>query len=62
MLTKDTKAAGRMKAELRLEVLNLTNSPKFLGPNGVFGSPTFGRITRQVGFPRLLQVTLRGSW
>jgi len=62
MLTKDTKAAGRMKAELRLEVLNLTNSSKFLGPNGVFGSPTFGRITRQVGFPRLLQVTLRGSW
>ena len=59
---KDTRTAGRMKTELRLEVLNLTNSPKFLGPNGTFGSSTFGRITRQVGFPRLLQVTFRTLW
>jgi hypothetical protein len=59
---KDTRTAGRVKTQLRLEFLNLTNSPTFFGGNGVFGSPAFGTITEQAGFPRLLQLTIRVFW
>jgi hypothetical protein len=62
-LAKTIRAAGRVKAQLRMEWLNLTNSPTFFGGgNGVFGSAAFGTITEQAGFPRLLQVTFRAFW
>jgi hypothetical protein len=61
--TKDTAMRGRAKLQLRFEVLNLTNSPKFSeGGNGQLGRSVFGTITRQAGFPRLLQITLRAFW
>jgi trimeric autotransporter adhesin len=60
---KDTGAFGPLKGQIRLEVLNLTNSPTFTrGGNGVLGSQAFGRITTQADFPRLLQVTFRALW
>jgi trimeric autotransporter adhesin len=61
-LSKDTRTVRRVNTQLRVELLNLTNSPVFFGGNGVFGSRAFGTITRQAGFPRLLQVTARASW
>jgi hypothetical protein len=60
---KDTATSGRVKYQFRFEVINLTNAPKFFeGGNGGFGGGTFGTITRQAGFPRLVQITLRASW
>ena len=49
-----------VKAQLKVEILNLTNSPKFLtGPAASFGTATFGTITQQAGFSRLAQLLLR---
>ncbi len=63
VFAKDTRTVGTLKGQVRVELLNLTNSPTFArGGNGVFGSPVFGTITQQAGFPRLLQVTIRGFW
>jgi hypothetical protein len=63
VFTKDTATRGRAKFQFRVEVLNLTNSPKFdEGGNGQFGRSSFGRITSQVGYPRLVQITLRALW
>src|SRR5262249_33727690 len=45
--TKDVKVSGRLKGQLRLEWLNFTNSPTFLGLNGQLGSPGFGTIIDQ---------------
>ena len=50
------------KAQIRIEMLNLTNTPKFREPDAVLGSSTFGKITRQGGFSRLTQITLRMFW
>jgi hypothetical protein len=45
---------------VKLEILNLTNSPKFLnGPAASFGTATFGTITQQAGFSRLAQLLAR---
>lgn len=61
-LSKHLAVAGALKAEFRLEVLNATNSPKFVGPETRLGSATFGRITQQAGLMRLTQVMLRLKW
>jgi hypothetical protein len=62
-LSKNIRAVSRVKGQVRLELLNLTNSPTFFeGGNGVFGSAAFGRITEQASYPRLLQVTFRAFW
>lgn len=62
-ISKDTKVAGRVKAQIRFELLNLTNSPFFAdGGDGVFGSSAFGTITSVAGYPRLLQLTFRAFW
>ena len=50
----------RVKGQFKLEILNLTNSPKFLsGPVASFGTGTFGTISQQAGFSRLAQIMLR---
>jgi len=62
-VAKDTRTTGRTKIQLRFEVLNATNTPKFFeGGNGVFGSRGFGTINFQAGFPRLVQATVRVMW
>jgi hypothetical protein len=62
-LTKDEKVRGRMKAQIRLECLNCTNSPTFfVGGWGRLGVPSFGTITDQANYPRLLQVSARAYW
>jgi trimeric autotransporter adhesin len=51
-----------LRAMIRFEAINATNTPKFLSPNMSFGSAAFGRITGQAGFPRQLQVMIRLFW
>jgi len=60
--TKDIRLGGRARAQVRLEVLNITNTVKTRGPNAVFGSSSFGRITTQRGFMRLTQLMFRMSF
>jgi hypothetical protein len=47
------------KAQFRAEALNLTNTPLFYGPNTQFGTPTFGAITTQANFSRVIQLGIR---
>ena len=44
--------------ELRVEAFNLTNTPAFGAPNGVFGSAAFGTITT-AGDPRVIQLAAK---
>ncbi|MGE0813278.1 MAG: carboxypeptidase regulatory-like domain-containing protein [Vicinamibacterales bacterium] len=44
--------------ELRVEAFNVTNTPSFGQPNGVFGSAAFGSITT-AGDPRVLQLAAK---
>jgi hypothetical protein len=50
---------ANFKAQFRGEVFNLTNTPQFYGPNTTFGSSTFGKITTQANFPRVIQIGVR---
>jgi trimeric autotransporter adhesin len=61
-LFKTVSIKEKLKAQFRLEALNLTNTPLFAAPNGSFGSSTFGKITTQVNFSRQLQMALRFSF
>ena len=51
-----------MRGDLRLEVLNLTNTVKVRGPIHTVGSSTFGQIRSQSGFMRLTQLMFRLSF
>jgi trimeric autotransporter adhesin len=44
----------RFNAEFRAEALNALNSPEFPNPNTKYESASFGIITSQVNFSRLL--------
>jgi len=46
-------------AEIRFEILNLTNTPKFAGANTDISSSAFGLITTSRGFSRILQLSFR---
>jgi hypothetical protein len=58
-LFKSVKFAERYMGQFRAEVFNLTNTPQFYGPATQFGSSTFGKITSQANFPRVLQIGIR---
>lgn len=47
---------------LRAEFINVLNTRDFRGPNGQFGSATFGEIRSDSGFPRTLQLRARVRW
>jgi len=61
VITKATRFAGNQSGEIRFEILNLTNTPKF----GNFGSinqadlSSFGRVDIQAGFMRIWQLSFR---
>ena len=45
--------------QVRVEVLNVTNTPLFRGPETNVGRFNYGVIDRQRGFSRLTQLTFR---
>jgi hypothetical protein len=60
VVAKDTNIGGGAVAQVRFEILNMTNTPKFGGlSSNSFNSSTFGRITQQVGFMRIWQISFR---
>ena len=52
----------RIKAQFRAEALNATNSPYFSTPNTNVSSSSFGVITSQANYPRLLQLGIRATF
>ena len=60
--TKDVRFGGSVRGQLRLEVLNITNTVKVRGPISTLGAATFGQIRVQSGFMRLTQLMFRLSF
>ncbi|MGH9349438.1 MAG: TonB-dependent receptor domain-containing protein, partial [Vicinamibacterales bacterium] len=60
-ITKDTRVAGSHTAQIRFEILNLTNTAKFNGSSAgnAIDTAAFGRITSQRGFMRIWQLMFR---
>jgi hypothetical protein len=54
-LGKTTSITEGVKLTIRIEASNLTNTPRFSGPNTNLSGSTFGWITSQTGFARQLQ-------
>jgi hypothetical protein len=59
---KDVRLVGSMRGQIKIEVLNLTNTPKVRSPDTRVGRSTFGQIRTQGGFMRLTQVMFRLSF
>ena len=59
---KDFRLGGTKRAQLRFEVLNLTNTVKVNAVEQRVGRGTFGTITSQAGFMRITQVSMRFSF
>src|SRR5207302_2348936 len=61
VFSKDTRFAGNHSGEIRFEILNLTNTPKFgnFANNGTVDSSAFGRVDTQAGFMRIWQLSFR---
>ena len=49
---RTSPSAAAMRGQIKLEVLNMTNTPKVRGPITTVGSSTFGQIRVQAGFMR----------
>jgi hypothetical protein len=56
---KSLSITERLKGQFRAEALNAFNTPMFAAPNVSFGSGSFGRITSQVNFSRMIQLGIR---
>jgi hypothetical protein len=60
VFAKETRFASAQSGEIRFEILNLTNTPKFNGADNIqTNSQAFGRISTQAGFMRIWQLTFR---
>jgi len=59
VFTKGFTFAASQTGEVRFEILNLTNAPKFGGANTDISSSAFGLITTSRGFSRILQLSFR---
>lgn len=59
---KDVRFGGNVRGQIKIEVLNITNTVKTQTPNTTLGSSAFGQITNQRGFMRLTQVMFRLSF
>ncbi len=60
--SKDFRTGGNTRATLRLEMINVTNTPWFVGfstSQSQFGSSSFGQFTSQANYSRLTQVSFR---
>jgi hypothetical protein len=56
---KSISITEKFKGQFRAEALNAFNTPMFAAPNAAFGSGSFGRITSQVNFARMMQLGIR---
>jgi hypothetical protein len=62
VFAKNVPIQGSQAAEVRFEILNLTNTPWFAGPGEssiLADTTTFGTISSQAGFMRIWQLTFR---
>jgi hypothetical protein len=60
VFAKSTRFAGSQIGEIRFEILNLTNTPKFNGADSnAINVASFGRISGQAGFMRIWQLSFR---
>jgi trimeric autotransporter adhesin len=59
---KDVRFKGNVRGEIKLEVLNITNTVKTTGPNMIQSNTLFGKIDTQSGFMRLTQLMFRLSF
>jgi hypothetical protein len=62
VVSKDVRFKGDVRGELKFEVLNLTDTVKTVGPQMQQGNSTFGLITTQSGFMRMVQMMFRLSF
>src|SRR5262249_23480262 len=58
-LLKNTQIFEGLKAQFRIEAINGFNTPIFRAPNTQFGNSSFGRITSQANFARVVQLSVR---
>ena len=56
---KSFKVTETIKGQFRAEALNASNTPLFRAPNGSFGGGSFGKITSQANFARMMQLGIR---
>lgn len=61
-LLKNVAIFESLKGQFRLEAINAFNTPIFRLTNTTFGSSTFGKITSQANFARVMQISLRLMW
>jgi hypothetical protein len=62
-INKDFPTSRTSKATLRLEVINLFNTPWYTRmASSTFGSATFAQVTTQGNYSRFAQVTVRFNW
>jgi trimeric autotransporter adhesin len=61
VVAKETRFAGNQAGEIRFEILNVTNTPKFgnESTNNAINTSSFGRISTQAGFMRIWQLGFR---
>lgn len=60
--SKDVRLGGSRRGQIRLEVLNITNTVKTFGPRTAVGAANFGQVNGQRGFMRLTQLMFRLSF
>ena len=58
MIGKSLHLTPRLRAELRAEAFNASNTPQFGSPNGAFGTPAFGTITTAFD-PRVFELVVK---
>lgn len=58
-IAKGVTMSRGIQGQLRIEVINLTNAVKVIGPIHTVGSAGFGQIRSQSGFMRLTQIMFR---
>jgi hypothetical protein len=59
---KDLRLGGNRRGQIKIEVLNVTNTVKVRGPVTEVGASSFGLISTQSGFMRLTQLMFRMSF
>jgi hypothetical protein len=61
-IAKRLRIGGSARGEFRIEVINLTNTVKVIGPIHQVGSAGFGQIRQQSGFMRITQLMFRTTF